>query len=235
MREAVLDRVGARGTVLLGHEGVAQVHLEVGRVGEDVVQFHPIEVLVRVRVAQVGISLNREAEGGAARALGVEGVLRPGLEGWCPGLSIAQAVDVARVGLEPRDLQGDRGTDGERGGDRLARVLTLGGLVFDVGFHRPVRDGADGHRRVGGSPEEFRGGEGHGAERNPREREAHEGQGRHEEAAHSAHGALPHRVKVTGAEVPPSGFTTTTCTGTPAGTKALSASPLLATTLVPLT
>lgn len=139
--------------VLVGHERVADVDVEVGPALQGVRQAQLVHrgpgALIEVR-----IGLHGEHERVAALPLRVERALGVGRELLCvPGAGV-EAVEVPRVGLQPlqHELRGQIRLERSRVG--LLGELRGLGSECDEGFRGLVREHADRHRGVGGACED---------------------------------------------------------------------------------
>ncbi len=151
-----LDSGRERRRVLLAHERVAEIEVEVAGVGEDVVEGAVVEIEVRVLV-QVRVGLQRETERRTRRPLRVERAVGAGRERRVAGLAPTQAVDVGGIGREALELHGERVGGGPQRGRGLHRVRAGRGAELEERVDGLRRDDVDGDRRRGRPTKELAG------------------------------------------------------------------------------
>ena len=100
----------------LDAEVVAECHVEIRALGGDIAHVQRVEIGVEhlPRTFGVRIALHPEREGASSCALRPEGALGLGTVRRLARQSIARPVEVARVRLQPRQLDGGRRTARER-------------------------------------------------------------------------------------------------------------------------
>lgn len=136
---------------LVGHEDVADVHVDVWLVEADVLHGAPEELHVGVHV-DVRVGSDGEAEGGAAWACGVEAALATSIVEGRTDVTMAHAVVILGVRLQTGDRDADgvlelglRVVDVERRGRGGERVLAGSGAVFDKDLLIGRGDEVHGH------------------------------------------------------------------------------------------
>lgn len=123
---------------LFGHEGIAQIDVEIRAISQGVGQRGRVEIASEAWVTVVWVSINGEAEGATGGALCHEARLRPRL------ITVADAVVVARIRLKLVNQRFERRPDcgGLRG--RLGAILARHRAVLIEDRQRGCGDDIDG-------------------------------------------------------------------------------------------